>query len=662
VSQQYTYTVEAAVEGDESAVISFEGITIPAWLTLTDQGNGSAMLYGTPEDVNIGSHSVQVKAISGDLETSQSFNIQVSSGGSGGEFVETFTLMPESNSSYTNRSWTGDNEIDWSATNARTDQEIDGRAICLKDLSDSYLLSQTLSGGVSSITFQHQQIFTGSGGEITLFVNDQQVGDPVVVTTTIGEASFTNINVADDFTIKLVSNGLSRIAIDNLAWTNLSTTPQPPVFGEISHSPSSPTVDEIIAFSAVVTDPDGTVELVKLLFGNNSSSLDQNLTMSITGDDIYSVSSEMPLDLGDVYYKIEATDNEGNTSISPQFVINAPEIQYTLQIEVVGDGLVYVNGSAYTEPITVDQGTVLELVATPNEGSLFDGWSGDLISTQSTESISMTSNLSLTATFIAEPQPPVFGEIYHSPSNPNADEVVTFSALVTDPDGTVELVTLHFGNTSTDLDQSLTMSLYSQDVYTVSSIMPLDLGDVYYSIEATDDEGNSAISSDYQIVAAPYQYTLTIDVVGEGVVNVNGSLYSEPLTVDDGTVMSLLAIPNEGSQFDGWSTDLTSTLSEESVTMTQDKSITATFSLINSVNHDAFKSLQIYPNPFSSSITLIKAEDVSKVSFINLMGQTVKSVENPKDEVETAALSVGLYLLKVEDINGNFVFRKIIKK
>jgi uncharacterized repeat protein (TIGR02543 family) len=661
-NQQYSYSIEAVVEGDESAEISFEGDVIPGWLTFTDQGNGSAILYGTPADANVGNHDVQVIATSVDLETSQSFVIQVTSGGSGGDFIETFTLMPAASSSYTARSWTGDNDIDWSATNARTDQTIDGPAICLKDLNESYLLSQSISGGVSWVSFDHEQKFTGTGGEITLFVNDVQVGDPVVVTSTLGEASFSDINVTGEFTIKLVSNGLSRIAIDNLAWTSFSTSNQSPVFGEISHSPTSPAFDEIITFSAVVTDPDGTVDLVKLLFGNSSSSLDQNQTMSNTGDDTFSLSSVMPLDLGDVYYKIEATDNEGNISISPQFVIYAPEIQYTLQIEIVGDGQVTVNGSAYLDPLTVDQGTVLNLVATANDGSQFDGWSGDLTSTQSSESISMTSNISVTANFNPVTYPPVFGEIFHSPLHPTVDQVVSFSALVTDPDGTVDLVTLHFGNTSNELDQSLAMSLYSQDVYTVSSVVPLDIGDVYYAIEATDNEGNSAMSSEFQITAAPNQYTLSIDVVGQGVVNVDGNLYSAPLTVDDGTVLSLLAIPNEGSQFDGWTTDLNSTLSEESVTMTDDKSITATFSLINSVKHNVFKNLQIYPNPFSSSITLINADEVSKVSFVNLMGQTVKSKVNPKGNVETLDLPVGLYLLKVEDVNGNFLFKKIIKK
>lgn len=663
VNQQYSYTVEAVVEGDELAVVSFEGVTIPDWLNFTDQSNGSAILYGTPTDLDLGSHSVQLTAISGDLETSQSFAILVSSGGSGGEFVETFELIPESSTSYASREWTGDNGFQWSATNARTDQVIVDRAICLKDLADSYLLSQTLTGGVSSISFDHQQMFSGLGGEIALYVNDQQVGDPVLVTTTAGEASFSNINVSGEFTIKLVSNGLTRIAIDNLAWTNLSTPPQSPVFGEITHTPTNPTtVDQTITLSAVVTDPDGTVELVKLLFGNNSSNLDQNLTMIITGEDIYSVSTSLPLHLGDVYYKIEATDNEGNTSISPQFMITAPAVQYTLEVIIVGEGSVTVNGNPYTSQITANEGSVLNLSASPDQGYLFEGWTGDLSSSQSSESITLTSNMIVTATFVAEPQFPVIVDVYHTPNSPLANESVSIIAEVTDADGTVDEVVFRYGNTSGAYVQSLEMSLSSEDVYSVSSVLPLDQGAVYYIVEATDNDNNTSTSSEYTIVAATPQYELEISILGEGEVTVNGDLYSESILLDEGSVVSLVATPSEGYQFDGWSGDLTSNQTSESVTMVGDKLIVATFSVISSIDQNSVEERKVYPNPFGNRLSIDNSELISRISFINVLGQNALVITNPSDEIGTGSLPKGLYLIAIEDFNGNVIFRKVMKE
>lgn len=663
VNQQYSYTVEAIVEGNESAVVSFEGVTIPTWLNFTDQGDGSAILYGTPTETNIGSNNVQISATSGDLQTSQSFSIQVSSGGSGGEFVETFELMPESSTSYASREWTGDNGIQWSATNARTDQEIDSRAICLKDLAGSYLLSQTLSNGVSTISFDHQQMFTGSGGEITLFINDQQVGDPVLVTSTAGNASFSNINVSGDFTIKLVSNGLSRIAIDNLSWTNLSTAPQSPVFGEISHTPSNPTsVDQSVSFSAVVTDPDGTIQSVNLLYGNSSENLDQNLAMTTSGNDIYTVSSQMPLDAGDVYYKIEATDNEANTSVSPQFIITAPAIQFTFEVNIVGEGSVTVNGNPYTGQISANDGTVFNLSASPSQGYVFDGWTGDLSSSQSSESITLISNMSVTATFVTEPQFPVIVEVSHTPTNPLADEQVTFYAEVTDTDGTVDEVILRYGNTSGLYDQSLSMTLSSQDIFSTFSIMPLNQGEVYYIVEATDNDNNITTSIEYSIVAATPQYEIEISIIGEGNVSLNGNLYTEPVMFDEMAEVSLVASPSEGYKFDGWNGDLISTEESESITMNEDKLIVATFSIISSVDQNSTNQFMIYPNPFHSHLKIDNSDRISRVMFINVLGERALVITNPTNEISTSKLSKGLYLIAIEDINGNLIYSKVLKE
>ncbi len=399
VSQQYSYTIEASVQGDESQTVSFDAASLPVWLTLTDNGNGTAILYGTPTQDNIGVNGVAVLATANDLSKTQTFDINVSEGGSGGDWVETFTLMPETSSSYTTREWTGDNGIEWSATNARTDQEIDGRAICLKDAGDTYLISQTLAGGVSSVTFEHQQKFSGSGGEITLFVNDQQIGESVAVSDVVNSSTFSNINVSGDFTIKLVSNGATRIAIDNLGWTNLSNPPQSPVFGDISHTPESPLNDEEVTFLAEVTDADGTIEQVLLSYGSSAETLSQSTSMQHLSGNSYSVSLQLPLAEGDVFYAVEATDNDGNETVSPTFVVIPQVVNYLLTINIVGEGEVEVDGVEYASPITAEQGSSLNLVASPLSGYQFDGWSGDLVSAEASQVVTLTDDLEITASF-----------------------------------------------------------------------------------------------------------------------------------------------------------------------------------------------------------------------------------------------------------------------
>jgi len=399
VSQQYSYTIEASVQSDESQTVSFDAATLPEWLTLTDNGNGTAILYGTPTLDNVGVNGVEILATTNDLSKTQTFDITVSEGGSGGDWVETFTLMPETSSSYTTREWTGDNGIEWSATNARTDQEIDGRAICLKDAGDTYLISQTLAGGVSSVTFEHQQKFSGSGGEITLFVNDQQIGESVAVSDVVNSSTFSNINISGDFTIKLVSNGATRIAIDNLGWTNLSNPPQSPVFGDILHTPESPLNDEEVTFLAEVTDADGTIEQVLLSYGSSAETLSQSASMQYLSGNSYSVSLQLPLAEGDVYYAVEATDNDGNVTVSPTFVVIPQVVNYLLTINIVGEGLVEVDGVEYASPITAGQGSLLNLVASPLSGYQFDGWSGDLVSAEASQVVTLTDDLEITASF-----------------------------------------------------------------------------------------------------------------------------------------------------------------------------------------------------------------------------------------------------------------------
>ena len=81
----------------------------------------------------------------------------------------------------------------------------------------------------------------------------------------------------------------------------------------------------------------------------------------------------------------------------------------------------------------------------------------------------------------------------------------------------------------------------------------------------------------YEYDASLIQRTLTINAT-------NGSVSTNPNptngTYDDGTVVALTATPATGYQFDGWSGDVTGTTNPLSITMDTDKTVTATFSLI----------------------------------------------------------------------------------
>lgn len=74
---EYLYEIEASDpnEGDE---ITFTATTIPGWLSLTDNGNGTAVLSGTPSNDQAGEYDVVITATDGENATAgQNFSIEV---------------------------------------------------------------------------------------------------------------------------------------------------------------------------------------------------------------------------------------------------------------------------------------------------------------------------------------------------------------------------------------------------------------------------------------------------------------------------------------------------------------------------------------------------------------------------------------------------------
>ena len=71
----YSYTITTSdVDGD---ALTISATTLPAWLTLTDNGNGTATLTGTPTNAQVGDHGVVLEVSDGSLTATQSFTITV---------------------------------------------------------------------------------------------------------------------------------------------------------------------------------------------------------------------------------------------------------------------------------------------------------------------------------------------------------------------------------------------------------------------------------------------------------------------------------------------------------------------------------------------------------------------------------------------------------
>ncbi len=136
--------------------------------------------------------------------------------------TETFINIPANSGTYTTNNWTGNNGLPWSATDSRTDQVMNGRAITIRNGS---VFCNNIPNGVADISFKQQQFFTGSNPVLQLYINNTLIGT-ANPTTTLTTATFTNINVAGSFNLEIrqVTPGL-RIGIDDLTWTSYGGVP-----------------------------------------------------------------------------------------------------------------------------------------------------------------------------------------------------------------------------------------------------------------------------------------------------------------------------------------------------------------------------------------------------------------------------------------------------
>ncbi|MCR9253997.1 MAG: endonuclease [bacterium] len=83
--QAYSYSI-AANDPDGDA-LTITASVLPSWLTLTDNGNGTATLSGTPNNSNVGSNAVTVSVTDGTASADQSFAIDVTEAPITGPFL-----------------------------------------------------------------------------------------------------------------------------------------------------------------------------------------------------------------------------------------------------------------------------------------------------------------------------------------------------------------------------------------------------------------------------------------------------------------------------------------------------------------------------------------------------------------------------------------------
>ncbi|WP_291064046.1 MULTISPECIES: putative Ig domain-containing protein [unclassified Empedobacter] len=137
-----------------------------------------------------------------------------------GQGSENFENIPTNTpSSYGNREWIGNDNVTWTATSARTDQTINGKAITTNN--NGSVKSPSYTGGVGTLKFNYSRAFTGTKNRtIDVYVNNEKIGNTIIVDPNSDNiAEYNNeINIEGDVFIELRTSG-NQIKIDDISWT-----------------------------------------------------------------------------------------------------------------------------------------------------------------------------------------------------------------------------------------------------------------------------------------------------------------------------------------------------------------------------------------------------------------------------------------------------------
>ncbi len=250
-------------------------------------------------------------------------------------------------------------------------------------------------------------------------------------------------------------------------------------------------------------------------------------------------------------------------------------IPRTLTLSTSGDGTGTVAASptgSFIDNALVSRynnGAEVEITATPDAGSAFGGWAGNVpegMETANPLAVVMDRERTITARFVpgvtltVEVVGEGEGEVTVEPDLETyaAGAVITLTAAPGEGS-----VFAGWGGDGEGSEPTLTLTL-SEDAV-VEAAFAIEGGD---DEAPPDDDGTPPDDDENPNVA-----TLTVDIEGDGVVTPGGGEYAL------GARVTLIATPGIGSSFTGWEEDATGTDLTTTITMDGDRTVRAVFEL-----------------------------------------------------------------------------------
>jgi hypothetical protein len=137
--------------------------------------------------------------------------------------TENFTNLPTTSStSYIDRTWTGTDLVVWTAAGARTDQTINGKAICWGNSGTRNVISPTYANGIGTLQFSYVRGFTGSGTRsLEVFVNNiLQASITVSPSSDIVQIFSQAVDISGAVVVEIRSTGAAQVKVDDISWTS----------------------------------------------------------------------------------------------------------------------------------------------------------------------------------------------------------------------------------------------------------------------------------------------------------------------------------------------------------------------------------------------------------------------------------------------------------
>ena len=325
---------------------------------------------------------------------------------------------------------------------------------------------------------------------------------------------------------------------------------------EVDDNPRAITVTEDIALFATYEAAEYTVSVSA---GSNGSvavnGVVGDYTATLAYGTVLTIEAEADTDYEFGQWSDGNTDNPRTVTVTGPVALAAAfqeAVQYfSVSIAAGANGSVSVNGTPGDYSQSVAEGTVLTLVATPDEGYSFTGWSDS--NTDNPRTLTVTGNVSLTSAYEEATQ------YFNVSISAGQNGTVSVNGVV--------------GN--------YTQSVAEGTVLTVQAIPNTGYNFTSWSDGNTDNPRTLTVTGDITLTSsyeeAVQYYNVSVSAGSNGSVSVNGVAGDYSQTVIEGTVLTIEANPETGYNFTQWSDGVST--SSRTIVVDSNITISASFAV-----------------------------------------------------------------------------------